>query len=279
MLKQGDSGPEVVALQKQLNAQGASPALAEDGDFGPATTQAVMEFQKNNGLISDGVVGPLTESALNGPAPAPKPVSIYTAGCDVSAFQQNIDWNEVKAGGYLFAFIKASEGVSVVDQYFQANWVNAKAAGVLRGAYHFFRASVDGVKQAEMFLSLMPRDYDLPPVLDLEVTDGQDAQTVIDGALAWLDAVEASIGRKPIIYTGLGFEEKIGNPPQLAAYPLWCAQYDGQASPSIVPPWNSWQFWQWTDGDYIPNTIPGIGPCDSDWFNGSLAELQAFCKG
>lgn len=63
-LKQGDSGDAVKVLQKALNAVG-SASLTVDGNFGPATTQAVIAFQTANGLTADGVVGATTAKALN----------------------------------------------------------------------------------------------------------------------------------------------------------------------------------------------------------------------
>jgi hypothetical protein len=63
-LKQGDSGAAVKALQQALNAVG-SASLTVDGNFGPATTQAVIAFQQANGLTADGVVGADTAKALN----------------------------------------------------------------------------------------------------------------------------------------------------------------------------------------------------------------------
>lgn len=61
-LRFGDRGPEVVALQEALNRQGE--ALTPDGVFGAATHAAVIAFQALNGLVSDGVAGPLTKRRL-----------------------------------------------------------------------------------------------------------------------------------------------------------------------------------------------------------------------
>ena len=63
-LRGGSSGAGVVAIQQQLNAAGAQPPLVVDGQFGPATVRAVIEFQKAHQLAADGVVGPETRRAL-----------------------------------------------------------------------------------------------------------------------------------------------------------------------------------------------------------------------
>ena len=62
VLKQGDKGPAVQALQRALNSKGAR--ISTDGHFGPQTRTAVIAFQRSRGLKPDGIVGPKTKSAL-----------------------------------------------------------------------------------------------------------------------------------------------------------------------------------------------------------------------
>lgn len=57
MLRKGDQGESVVALQLKLG-------IASDGAFGPATEKAVKYFQTAHGLTADGRVGPKTWAAL-----------------------------------------------------------------------------------------------------------------------------------------------------------------------------------------------------------------------
>ena len=66
-LSVGDKGPAVARLQQQLKGAGFNPG-AVDGEFGPATRAAVVAFQKDRGLVADGVVGPATHGALGRPA-------------------------------------------------------------------------------------------------------------------------------------------------------------------------------------------------------------------
>lgn len=62
LLKKGAEGPDVRRLQERLNAAGIQVVV--DGDFGPATEQAVRHFQKERGLGVDGRVGPRTWAEL-----------------------------------------------------------------------------------------------------------------------------------------------------------------------------------------------------------------------
>ena len=62
-LRPGDTGESVQALQQALAQLGYDPGAA-DGDYGPATQQAVIAFQQAAEITADGVVGPETLAAL-----------------------------------------------------------------------------------------------------------------------------------------------------------------------------------------------------------------------
>ncbi|HRN50693.1 MAG TPA: peptidoglycan-binding protein [Anaerolineales bacterium] len=62
LFRNGDSGPEVYAIQYLLRAHGHN--LTPDGQFGPMTRQRVIAFQGAAGLPADGIVGPQTWVAL-----------------------------------------------------------------------------------------------------------------------------------------------------------------------------------------------------------------------
>lgn len=64
VLQIGDSGADVIELQRQLKAAGIYTGQ-NDGDFGPKTRAAVEILQRRAGLKIDGIAGPRTRSALS----------------------------------------------------------------------------------------------------------------------------------------------------------------------------------------------------------------------
>ena len=101
-------------------------------------------------------------------------------GIDVSHHQGEIKWEEVaKTRGLKYVYIKASEGASYTDDMFKTNIKNAKNAGLLVGAYHFYSEKSDIVSQFEHFKSLYPKDCaDLIPMLDVEPRGKVDSKRI-----------------------------------------------------------------------------------------------------
>lgn len=196
-------------------------------------------------------------------------------GIDVSEFQGSINWSAVKASGHQFAFIRVSDG-TYQDPSFASNWAGAKAAGLIRGAYQFFRASDDPIAIADQFLARMGTlgDGDLPPTLDVEVTDGQSATTIRTRMEAWLAHVEQKTGRVPFIYVSPGFWPNLGSPNE-SHYRLWVANWQ-VSCPNTPTGWSTWQMWQKADN----GSVSGIsGNVDLDEFNGTLQQLQVIAGG
>lgn len=61
----GAHGNGVAVLQQKLQSLGFDPGAIDD-DFGPKTQAAVIKFQLSKHLLGDGIVGPITQAALNG---------------------------------------------------------------------------------------------------------------------------------------------------------------------------------------------------------------------
>lgn len=197
-------------------------------------------------------------------------------GIDVSSYETSIDWAMAKASGVDFAFIRVSDGLQYRDPKFATYWPGAKAAGVMRGAYQFFRPQQDPIAQADLLLNAIgPRmPGDLPPVIDVETTSGLEPAQVEASVRAWVDHVTGAIGRRPIIYAGYySWQDYTGN-ANLTSSPLWHAQYTTAACPNIPTPWTRWLFWQHSS----TGTVPGVlgEPTDMNVFDGTLEELHAF---
>ena len=64
VLKVGSKGAEVIKLQEGLKSLNFYSGIV-DGIFGPQTNAAVINFQKSQQLIPDGIVGEKTWTKLN----------------------------------------------------------------------------------------------------------------------------------------------------------------------------------------------------------------------
>jgi lysozyme len=200
-------------------------------------------------------------------------------GIDVSHWQSDIDWAEVKRSGVKFAFIKATEfpdkqTTLFVDNKFKVNVEGAKANGIYWGAYHYFRTHIDPVIQAKVFCETVGEFSNLPPVIDLEVA-GSKGERLNYKVRQFIEEVEKISSRKPVIYTSSGFWgtymtcEKRDQTDWTRSYPLWLAHYTS-LWPVSPYPWIAWTFWQYSD----KGTLPGIKThVDLNWFTGSEDEL------
>lgn len=221
----------------------------------------------------------------------------HELGIDVSNHNgDTINWQHVRSADISFAYVKATEGVTFQDSLFATNWQVIQKAGILRGAYHFFRPLKSPEAQANNFLDVVKNVLeisDLPPALDLEHFPDQvkvewkdiEVNERIERVRQWLNKVEQETGHKPIIYTSPSFwQEFMDNTEVFTNYPLWIANYvnppndPGNKKPSI--PANNWggkgfTFWQHTEA----GTVAGVsGKVDRNRFNGSFEQLVAFVQ-
>lgn len=194
-------------------------------------------------------------------------------GIDVSRYQGSINWPMVKSMREKdirlgFAFMKATEGVSLVDPQFKRNWRKSRESRLVRGAYHFFIPYRSGQKQAEFFISkvqLMPGD--LPPVLDIETLKGSNADEMRLHIGQWLQLVESHYGVKPIIYTNANFYTSHLK-GRFDDYPLWVAHYFERRQPRVD---RNWHFWQHSE----MGRVNGIrGAVDFNVFSGDSTDFK-----
>ncbi len=207
-------------------------------------------------------------------------------GVDTSHWQhpsgQAISWNLLPAQGYKWAVLKATQGLTYTDSSFAADWVAAGNAGLIRGAYDFANPTsrtADAVAEARHFVAVsgpLRARNTLPPVLDLEVTNGLSSSQLVAWTKAWLVEAQRLTGRRPIIYTGLYFwTSAMGNSTAFTGYPLWIAAYRSAAPP---PPggWPASTMWQYTS----TGKVNGIaGSVDLDRFQGTATALSRLANG
>lgn len=196
-------------------------------------------------------------------------------GIDVSYYQGTIDWAKVKAAGKQFAIVRVSDGTGFLDPKFAANWKGAKAAGLVVGAYQFFRPGTDATAQADLMVKQLKSvgfaAGDIPPVIDVEVADGVSPANIAARVNTWLQRVKSQTGRLPSLYTSPGFWGGIGNPTPSPLPYIWDAHW-GVSCPTLPPAWGRLRFWQYADD----GKVNGIsGNVDLDMYNGTLAELKA----
>lgn len=201
-------------------------------------------------------------------------------GIDISHHNGRIDWARAAEAGVGFAFMKATEGASFVDSTFKRNFAEAKANGILAGAYHFFQPKVSVERQVENFCKTFgaAKNGDLPPVLDVEdgsLWTGISKKKATDLVIAWIDGVRAKLGShvNPIVYASSSFVgDVLGSDVRLRNHPLWVAHYTSASSPRVPKPWSFWTFWQYTER----GRVAGIsGNVDINRFNGDRGRLEA----
>lgn len=181
-------------------------------------------------------------------------------GIDVSVWQGQIDWEQVKAAGVRFAMIRLgyrsmNEGTIHEDSMARANYTGARAAGITVGAYFFSQAvsPEEAEQEAEFVLELVEEwELEMPIVYDWEHT-GQDtrtadvdARTLTDCVNTFCRTVEAQ-GHKAMVYFNAHQAEHSMYLEELAGYPFWFAQYDQM----LECPYRV-DMWQYTNKGRVP---------------------------
>ncbi|HVW15188.1 MAG TPA: glycoside hydrolase family 25 protein [Mucilaginibacter sp.] len=195
-------------------------------------------------------------------------------GIDVSYAQGRIDWQRVRSMEedsvhITFAYIKATEGITSVDPYFQRNWREAAKTGIVCGAYHYFKPSKSGVLQARFFLQVVKTEKgDLPMVVDVEELNRTTPDKMRQQLKQYLDYIEKKTKVKPVIYSGISFYQDYLQ-GYFDDYHLWVANYD-QPETKLANG-RQWLIWQHSD----KATISGINHVvDFDAFYGDSLEFQ-----
>ena len=134
----------------------------------------------------------------------------YLEGIDVSRYQGVIDWEAVAASNEIcYAYMKATEGESLVDRMYRRNIQEARKAGFRVGSYHFYRPNVNWKSQVKnMTQHVRAEEQDLVPIVDIEVRGRVNEEKFIRDLKQFVRAVEEYYGCKPLLYTYHNFYNK-----------------------------------------------------------------------
>ena len=210
---------------------------------------------------------------LNNPSLTDYPVR----GVDLSTYQGTVDWNALSAQDISFAFIKATEGSSLVDPKFQENWTAAVQTKLRIGAYHFFSFESSGEKQAELFCNTVDAVPGmLPPVIDVEFYGGFrsekdiDVEAVKKELRTLVDILCAEYGMKPIIYASrAAYKTIVRN--DFDDCDLWF-----RSVYTRVPKGVDWTFWQYSNRHVLKGYDGKERYIDMDVFAGTVEEFENY---
>lgn len=186
------------------------------------------------------------------PAPAPDVPTVDTvtgwAGeppyryIDVSRYQGEIDWAQVAAAGYKGAMLKTvstnrklskrADGL-YIDPTFEANYRNAKAAGLDVGVYYYTYATSEAMADAELALvrqAVYGKELTMPIAVDVEENKLKPMSTLdLTNLTAYaLEQVE-KMGFYAQLYTYTGYKYELDMARLSSRWDVWLADYTGKA--------------------------------------------------
>ena len=190
-------------------------------------------------------------------------------GIDVSEFQGEIDWDEVKKAGYDFVFVRAGHrmfesGDLQTDSRAVKNMKRAKKAGLDVGVYVFSQAvsESEAREEAQLCLDVIKKsgvEITLPVVFDPEIQTEYIArinyisgEQFTDNAVAFCKKIEKA-GFTPAIYTNCSTETDILDMSRLNNAVIWYADY------GIIPesPYR-FTFWQYSNTGWVEGIPEGM---------------------
>ena len=186
------------------------------------------------------------------------PVSnLVYEGIDVSNWQRYIDYSRVKASGIEVVYIKASEGTTYKDPYFETNYQNAKANGLKVGFYHFLTArnTQQARAQAQFFASVISgKSPDCKLAMDYEqFYQGNSIVEINQIAQAFMERLQELTGKEVIVYSNLNDARNVFNSEISSRYPLWLAYWgDYNNLQNISSNWQIFEGVQYTNKGVVP---------------------------
>ncbi len=192
-------------------------------------------------------------------------------GIDVSHHQGNIDWNRVAQAGISFAYIKATEGSSLVDEKLYDNYEGSKSTDIKVGYYHFlsFESSVED-QMANYKKAISNCKMDIIPAIDVEwypnIRNNPPAKKIVINQIKEMALlIEKEYGTKPLIYTTQSFYFKYLRDYEFGNS-LWIRNI-------YFEPCQEWTLWQYTEKLEIENAIT-----KGKYIDGDVTDVDGFEK-
>lgn len=158
MLRNGSSGAAVREIQSLLGRAGYTVKI--DGDFGPSTTEAVKEFQKDNKIEPDGVVGPETRRKLDELKISSKEEPGRQPVLEVSGVKEGLSGGTAGAFGVEAARSTIESAAAKITGIPNLEWLSngltiistaLVVGGLIYAAYHWYksRKTIEGDEEHE----------------------------------------------------------------------------------------------------------------------------------
>jgi GH25 family lysozyme M1 (1,4-beta-N-acetylmuramidase) len=201
-------------------------------------------------------------------------------GMDVSSYQGAVNWAKHAKAGKQFAYVKATEGTRYHNPYFRSQYDGSRAAGLIRGAYHFASpSSSSGKAQAAYFVKhgggWTADGRTLPGVLDIEYNPygstcyGVSKKKMVSWINSFVVEYKRLTTRDAVIYTTTDWWTRCtGNTKKFSSTnPLWAARYGTRDAGKLPGSWKWATFWQYTST-----------PFDQDRFSSKRARLVVLAR-
>lgn len=184
----------------------------------------------------------------------------YRIGIDISAWQEEVDWQQVADAGVDFVILRiawrgSEKGVLAEDTCFRSHYEGATAAGLDVGCYFFSQAvsPEEAMEEAEYALSILEdRPLQMPLFFDWEElspnyrTNKMDVRTLTDCVKAFCERVKEA-GYEPGIYFNPDLSGRLLYLEELTDYRFWLALYGTEMNYRYKV-----DLWQYTNTGRVP---------------------------
>lgn len=194
--------------------------------------------------------------------------TIYN-GIDISQWQGRIDFYKVKNDGIEIAYIKATQGNSHVDPYFDRNYTESVKYGIKIGVYHYLTAkNIDeAIDEANYFCSIIGnKKINCKLAMDFESFRGLSKTEINNISKAFLEKVRENTGKEVVIYSDAYNAKNVFDEELARKYPIWVAEY-GVKNPTSNDKWNSWIGFQYADNGRISGIKKFV---DKDYYTSDI---------